>query len=363
MRNKLFSFILSALLGVGVVLLFARGLRCEPSEVTQRIVCFLSALLLSAFMIVLLKRIHFRLGAVAISLWSLFLTFIAFDLTFALFPRSHSAGYTLAHLRWHQLYYTPFENKHEYRDRNYTEEELNQGNAILVVGDSFVAGSGVNKLEDRFSSVLQTRVGNKHMVVNWGKPGNETPDETKRLQKLDFKPGIIVLSYFGNDIGKAWGQAGNVHPVIDPYAGLSEREKWWVIHSYVINYFYWLKPRTDLQAMWNFLFQSWKSEVVLEIHKQEMKDLFTVARDKSTKVFLVVFPFLQSPEHSDYVDWVMAQAKENGVPALDVRTLITDLEVKDRIVNYNDAHPSILVHKRVGEALEKKLSELGWLTH
>lgn len=362
MNRKILYSLLIGLFGTALVLVFARGLRCEPREVWLRVSCFTAALVLAFPMLIFFKRIHERLGTIAISLLSLLFTFVVLDLSFALFPRSHSAGHTLAHLRWHELYYRPFENKQEYRDRDFTREELERGNTVLVVGDSFVAGSGVNKLEDRFTNILQSRLGSSYTVVNWGKPGNETPDETARLLKLDFNPEIIVLVYFGNDISKAWGQAGNIHPKIDPYGALQGRTRWWVEHSYLFNYFYWLFPRSDLQAMWNFLFDAWKSEKVLKIHADQLKDLFHSAEAKSKKVFLVVFPFLQSMEESKYVDWVESRAKENGIPTMDVRKLVTDLSVRERIVNYNDAHPSIEVHQRVGVELERRLRELGWLT-
>ena len=49
--------------------------------------------------------------------------------------------------------------------------------------------------------------------------------------------------------------------------------------------------------------------------------------------------------------------KEQGIPVLDAYTIFKQTPIEERVVNANDAHPSVLVHEKIANELYKALSE------
>jgi len=92
------------------------------------------------------------------------------------------------------------------RDREYPEHDLAHFR-ILVLGDSFTFGIGVN-LEDTYLKVLEKRLneeypGKKFEVINCGVPGVGTDYEYHFLKDIGirFKPDLVLVGFFiGNDV-------------------------------------------------------------------------------------------------------------------------------------------------------------------
>ena len=88
-----------------------------------------------------------------------------------------------------------------YRDIEHDSYDNRQ--IIFVVGDSFVAGHGIARPGDRFSDLLQKRLGDRYVVVNIAQNGWNTPEEYQAIISYPRKPNRIILSYFINDITDA----------------------------------------------------------------------------------------------------------------------------------------------------------------
>ena len=67
--------------------------------------------------------------------------------------------FTGASLNWLARYW--HENSLGYRDREWTPEDLAGKQTILVTGDSFAAGWGINDPADRFGDVLAQHLGDE----------------------------------------------------------------------------------------------------------------------------------------------------------------------------------------------------------
>ena len=75
-----------------------------------------------------------------------------------------------------ERYWQPI-NSLGYRDYEWTPEKVGNRKRIVVVGDSFVAGGGVEKIEDRFSNQLGEKLGDDYVVMTVARNGWNTRQE------------------------------------------------------------------------------------------------------------------------------------------------------------------------------------------
>ena len=86
------------------------------------------------------------------------------------------------------------------RDREHSYERQNDGKRILVLGDSFAWGYGVEEPE-RFSQLLEKSLGVE--VINAGVSGYSTDQELLwyRNEGVKYDTDLVILEMAGNDIG------------------------------------------------------------------------------------------------------------------------------------------------------------------
>src|SRR5688572_27896530 len=91
-------------------------------------------------------------------------------------------------------------NQKGLRDREHSYERLNAARRILVVGDSFAWGYGVEESE-RFSQLPETSLGVE--VINAGVSGYSTDQEMLWLrgEGVKYNTDLVVVVVAGNDIG------------------------------------------------------------------------------------------------------------------------------------------------------------------
>ncbi len=91
-------------------------------------------------------------------------------------------------------------NQKGLRDREHSYERLNDATRILVLGDSYVWGYGVEESE-RFSQLLESSLNAE--VINAGVSGYSTDQELLwyRTEGINYDVDLVVLVFTGNDIG------------------------------------------------------------------------------------------------------------------------------------------------------------------
>jgi hypothetical protein len=131
---------------------------------------------------------------VSLSLLIIFLTLMALEFYFKVFfAQSDGFRYTLASQNWYERYWQ--ENSLGYRDVEWTPERLSGKTKIMVVGDSFAAGSGIANPEDRFTDQLGHLLGDDYAILNVASPGWDTIDEVQAILEYPYRPDILILSY------------------------------------------------------------------------------------------------------------------------------------------------------------------------
>ncbi|MEW6404705.1 MAG: SGNH/GDSL hydrolase family protein [Chloroflexota bacterium] len=91
-------------------------------------------------------------------------------------------------------------NENGLRDRQHSYERQNDGKRILVLGDSFAWGYGVEEAE-RFSQLLQEPLGVE--VINAGVSGYSTDQELLWYENegIKYETDLVILVVAGNDVG------------------------------------------------------------------------------------------------------------------------------------------------------------------
>ncbi len=287
---------------------------------------------------------------ISLSIFSLLVIAILLELFFKLiFAQSDTFGFTLAEENWHKRYVQV--NSLGYRDIEWTPELLAGRTKIMVLGDSFVEGAGINNPANRFSDLLGQTLGPQYAVMNVGLGGASTKDEIKNALEYPYQPDIIILSFYLNDIDQTAKDMGFKRPAlkIDPPA--------LVKYSYALNFFYWrifrLMPQAG-ETYWNWLLAVYNKPDIWNIYQKELLQIHHIIQERDDQLIVVVFPELQALEDSrPLTSQVVNLYREQGVPVLDVTELIGDMDPAELVVNSVDSHPNELVHSLVAEKLHQ----------
>ena len=292
-----------------------------------------------------------RRGAVlCVSAYAALASALSCEIVLSRMDRSHAVGYTLAGQRWFRRHWRT--NALGYRDRDHTPAELAAHKLVLVAGDSFAAGHGVDDERDAFPQRLGERLGPAWLALNLGVCGADTRTELSRLRTFPGHPHAIVLSYFGNDIVEAARAAGFPPPDFAPYAGVPPFALPWVERSYAVNWLFWSLPARDLDAWWAYLRAAYARPDLRDLHRRDLEEVAEHARWSHAPLVVVLWPYLHDLEASRaFAPWVADVCSALKVPVLDVAPLVAPLPPRARMVGLNDPHPSAQVHHLVADAL------------
>ncbi len=300
-----------------------------------------------------LQRRSIRLRSVArgllITYFLLLAVFAGGEIFFRYFYAESENVFTSASLNWMARYW--HSNSLGYRDREWTPADYAGKKTILVTGDSFAAGWGINNPDDRFSSVLAQHLGEDYAVINLGVYGTATPEQLASLKSYPIKkPDVVIMQYFINDIDYAGLQLGLL-PKAEP-------EPAWVQGSALLDFLYvrmlskFLDPAFN-QDWWEWNYAAYDNVGIWSVHKQEIEDYIDYVDSTGARLIVVIFPNMLDPVRSiPYVDRVAQVFQERGHN--DILKLFDQAAAwspQDRMVSARDTHPSVAFHHLVGDLL------------
>ncbi|MBI1278152.1 MAG: hypothetical protein GC179_08495 [Anaerolineaceae bacterium] len=262
---------------------------------------------------------------------------------------------TLASKNWLARYWHT--NALGYRDPDLDIEKLADKKTILIDGDSFAAGWGIASPDDRFGNVLGKRLGNEYVVINIGKPGASTIEETDNLKTYPLKTvDVVILQYYLNDIENAALSIG-LDPKLDPTKGMPA----WANESYLANFVYWrmvdrFQPAKEgTQTYWDWLYSMYDNSTVWKIHQKQLDDFVDAATQKGAQLIVVLFPNMLDPYRSvAYVDRVAQAFEAKGIQPQYIVKLFdaaAAMPLNERVVSERDAHASADFNHLVGGLL------------
>ncbi len=286
---------------------------------------------------------------ISLSLFSFLFIVILLEIYFKLFfIQSDGFGFTLASINWTERYWQ--NNSLEYRDIEWTPELLEGRTKIMVVGDSFVAGAGINDPADRFPDLLGQMLGQDYAVMNVGVSGASTKDEIRNALKYPHQPDIVILSFHVSDIDDTANDMGFTRPPVQVNSPAL------VEASYALNFLYWRLFRwwryEIADNYWTWLFDVYDNPEIWTVYQSELLQFHHLTKEKNIQLIVVLFPHLLSVEQQRPIIKQVANVFiEQEVPILDVTELVEGMEPDALIVNEVDSHPNESVHRLVAEEL------------
>ena len=285
-------------------------------------------------------------GAVALMLVPVEMVFYNF------ITPSEGFNFTLSSKLWMKKHWKPI-NSQGFRDVEH--DPWSYAKKVFVVGDSFVAGHGIEDHRNRFADVLGRKLPSDWEVIIIANNGWNTDEQYNALVSHPAKPDLIVLSYFINDIEGAANQLGIPRPP------LVKQPTWFIRHvintSYALNYLYWRVYRfsgsQDMRRKYmDYLYQAYDNLDVWTLHKAQLSKFIGYARRHKINLVTVIFPDLTDIAGSAaFTTKVADYMKSRGVTVIDMAEKLAGREPSSLIVNSFNAHPNVALNREVGELL------------
>lgn len=304
-------------------------------------------------------RLRSIAGGLLVSYVTVLLILGAGEIYFRYFYAESENVFTLATQNWLNRYW--HNNSLGFRDREWTADDLNGKQTVVVLGDSFAAGWGLQDPADRFSDVLAAKLGDGYAVINLGRYGTATPEQLEILKNESpvKNPDVVILQYFLNDINYAGLQLGllpNPEPSPD-----------WTKDSYLANFFYWrfLRPANANEEFyakwWEWSYAAYDNVGIWSVHKQEIQDFVDYVDSTGAKLIVIIFPNLLDIVRSiPYVDRVEQAFREYGqTNILKLFDAAAAWDPNDLMISRRDSHASPGFNHYIGEQLYEQFFATG----
>jgi len=253
-------------------------------------------------------------------------------------------------------------NKLGLRDRDFEASKPSGCRRILILGDSFTYGGGVNNESDVFPKLLEKMLNQKIdipgveniEVLNGGMPGSLTDQWVDLLMKTEgyFQPDVVLVVFFLRD----GTLVKSIPDFFDPIRNnIVERNRESILYRYLYSYRL-LKDYIDRMLVANLYTQKInrsylgdkKQTVEWEKAKSNILKIEQYENKRSAVTGLVVFPILAELNASypfrAVCNTIMEFAVKNNIPAHSLLPAFMGLNGKDLWVSPYNQHPNEKAH-------------------
>lgn len=257
--------------------------------------------------------------------------------------QSDSFGLSRMARRWYDRYWTPI-NSLGYRDgeRVIAAEDVKR---ILVIGDSFVAGQGIDDVDDTFPHQLARLLGAGYSVNIAAQPGWESAEMWDALQNDPLTPDVLILSHYVNDI--TWADSTRRLPA--SRSELAPPVKWLVDNLEIPNFIYWRIAYPAQALNPDFYRQFYDDSAVWHKHTEMLQQFITYAVDHQAQLIVINWPLLRG--RNDLARPVTDFFQAQNIPVVDMRAVLQEFMDDQIVVSVYDAHPNVFAHQQAAENL------------
>lgn len=239
-------------------------------------------------------------------------------------------------------------NRYGLRDDNFTVEPSDNNTRIMVVGDSYVYGWGVNKSE-RFTEKLERRLNEEkdgsYEVINAAVPGWGAEDYYNFIEQrgMDYKPDVIVVGLVGND----WYSA-------------EQQEKWMAEAKNYVDTEY--SDISDVERR-ELLLERYQKIIQDNYSSEGLSPLKSISRLAQSHEVPVIYYVLDRNLDAN-IKWLEAWAEESDENVIYAPDTIRDDRKSEFCLKYSrnrlsttDPHPSPEGHRLLAERLLRELND------
>ncbi len=242
-------------------------------------------------------------------------------------------------------------NSYGFREREFGAQKEPGVFRIAVVGDSFAYGNGL-ATERRFSNLLQQTLPKSVEVLNFGVPGDNTPEHAQLIEQriLPLDPDYVLVQWFVNDVE---GSSTEGRPSYLPLIPLPELHIWLYDRSalYTLLNTWWSRWQASSRMAGGYPDYIWRRlgdprSEDSEKDRAAMQRIIALCRARGVAVGFVLFPDSGYELGPDYPfgylhERVLELCRSERLECVDLRPEFA--KVKDRRalwVNPLDHHPS-----------------------
>lgn len=264
---------------------------------------------------------------------------------------SDNFGFSLMNAHWFNTYWKPV-NSQGYRDYEIEINVNEDVQRILIVGDSFAAGHGVNNIDDTFPQMLKNMLGEGYTVNLVAKPGWQTDNQITGLASYPVEADIVILAYYLNDMADLDARAYD-----DEVAQIFPLPRSpFVANFYLPNFLYWHIYLQLIQSgedsFNNLILDVYEDENLWEQQQERLNDIITIVDEKNAQLLAVVWSPLTGMQHAEVpaqmvVDYFAGQ----GISVINMLDDLRDQPPGILVVNPFDSHPNAETHRLAAERL------------
>jgi hypothetical protein len=247
---------------------------------------------------------------------------------------------------------------------------------IILIGDSFTFGAGVEDMNRIYARLLQKKLDEKYgkgtyEVINLSSEGYSTIDALEVLENtaVEMKPDIVILGYYANDAEGPDSRKGfedmYYHHFIFPY----ELGGWLYRHSFA---YYFLESRAknilqragltgkDYGEYIRHLYSD--SNPFFSRHRQYLSSFITTAKENGAEVVVLNIPVMADFDDYPFAfagTYVQGACNENGAYYTDLVPPFREHGAEELTVSHMDAHMNAKGHEITAGVLFRLLEKEG----
>lgn len=279
------------------------------------------------------------------------------------YDETDSYGLLMTYERWFKRHYRL--NNLQFRDnKDYFMKKEKGRRRIVFMGDSFTAGHGIKKLQDRFPALIEEMLKKEgwteyevYTIAKNGWDTNKYLMNLSRLAREGFDADIVILCYTMNDIGWASPESESILKSMNDM-----RPKNWLLqHSYFLNFMYWrinILYTPEGKNYYGWLAGAY-TDKVWDTEQLMLRELMEGCKNKGWTVKAAILPligdlstgFKMKAAHTN----VARLFSDYGINHIDLADKLKAYPSNKTTVNKYDSHPNEFAHKVIAEEIWNKL--------
>ncbi len=252
-----------------------------------------------------------------------------------------------------------------FRDRDHARVAASRVHRLLIVGDSFGAGYGMDNPDDRFGNrlgdLLSRETGSAWEVIHCAKPDTNTLQHLQFLKEcLRFDPELVILLYVFNDINYLIPQrSASLASHSDTPLERLQPIRVLFLNSFAFEELYVrARPLAYAREGLPREVNAYRDSSLLSRHLADVGRFVQTARNAGARIGIVPFSILltvSEPDRERYGLFVAA-ARRAGLPVWRADSVFSGMSFESLRVAPLDAHPnaranSLLASAVLGRAL------------
>lgn len=294
-----------------------------------------------------------KLTGVLITLTTIALIFIGTETWMRLFYVTTDAyTFTAMNYHWYNNFYWGHYNSLGYRDH---EPLADAQTRIAVLGDSFAAGHGIDNIDDTFPQLLEQQLGTGYDVNLIANSGWDTDVELGYLESYPYRPNIVILSYYLNDI-QYLIRYTSISPDNNFNFPQNPTLNWIVLNFFVPNYIYYnLLQFTSPTRTTNHtadMVSAYTDDQYWLPQAERLTQIVHWTQAQDARLIVLLWPQIAMIDDSQPAMQRLQELFEGlGVEVVDMSEPLRAYDTWQLIVNRFDTHPSVLANRLAADAL------------